>query len=131
MTKANFDLDDFSIAPRRRTPELVLATPDRDDKKRQRSTRASKGSGDTALMPKQSDDERQARALERAMIQDDARRSLKNLKRAKQRHVKFHVNVALDQETKARLVRASQENDLKMTVVMKEAIDVYLKQNGY
>ena len=41
------------------------------------------------------------------------------------------VNIALDQETKARLVRASHENDVKMTVVMKEAIDVYLKENGY
>jgi hypothetical protein len=38
------------------------------------------------------------------------------------------VNIALDQ---ARLVRASHENDVKMTVVMKEAIDVYLKENGY
>ncbi|SDN95350.1 hypothetical protein [Ensifer sp. YR511] len=132
MTKANFGLDDFSIAPRRRAQELVPIESDRDDKKRQRSApRVSKGSDDTALMAKPSDDEKQARERERAMVQGEARRSLRNLKRTKQRHVKFYVNVALDQETKARLVRAAYENDVKMTVVMKEAIDFYLSENGY
>ncbi|MBW6425430.1 hypothetical protein KX729_28815 [Rhizobium sp. XQZ8] len=65
------------------------------------------------------------------MAQDEVRNSLKNLKRAKQREVKFFVNVALDQATKARLKRAADENDIKMAIVMRAAIDFYLKENGY
>ncbi|MCJ9749078.1 hypothetical protein, partial [Neorhizobium sp. SHOUNA12A] len=63
--------------------------------------------------------------------QEDVRYSLKNLKRSKQRSVKFFINIALDYELKARLQKASQENDLKMTQVVKAALDFYLKENGY
>ncbi|KQY21585.1 hypothetical protein ASD31_23235 [Rhizobium sp. Root482] len=65
------------------------------------------------------------------MAQEDVRNSLKNLKRSKQRTVKFFVNIALDYDLKARLQRAAQENDVKMTVVVKAALDIYLSKNGY
>ncbi|WP_348628495.1 hypothetical protein [Mesorhizobium sp. M5C.F.Cr.IN.023.01.1.1] len=41
------------------------------------------------------------------------------------------MNVPLDYETKKRLEKAAHENDLKMTVIMKAAIDQYLRDNGY
>lgn len=75
--------------------------------------------------------EREKQARETATGQEMARYSLRNLKRAKQREVKFFVNVALDQATKARLKRAADENELKMATVMKAAIDFYLRENGY
>ncbi|WP_245441302.1 hypothetical protein [Neorhizobium sp. T7_12] len=75
--------------------------------------------------------QREKQTRETAAAQEEARYSLRNLKRAKQREVKFFVNVALDQATKARLKRAADENDLKMATVMKAAIDVYLRENGY
>ncbi|NNH30614.1 hypothetical protein C9413_14185 [Rhizobium sp. SEMIA 4085] len=83
------------------------------------------------MLTKRTPAEQEKRARDRAAIREDARSSLKNLKRAKQREIKFYVNVALDQATKARLKRAADENDLKMAAVMKAAIDFYLKENGY
>jgi hypothetical protein len=41
------------------------------------------------------------------------------------------VNVPLEQEMKARLIRAAHENDVRMTVIMQAAIDTYLEDNGY
>lgn len=84
-----------------------------------------------ALLPKKPVAEREKKLRDRAIAQEEARYSLKNLKRAKQREVKFFVNVALDQATKSRLKRAADENDIKMATVMKAAIDFYLTENGY
>lgn len=84
-----------------------------------------------ALLAKRPVAEREKKTRERAIAQEEARYSLKNLKRAKQREVKFFVNVALDQATKSRLKRAADENDIKMATVMKAAIDFYLTENGY
>ena len=84
----------------------------------------------TAL-PRLPEDERQRRSAKRAADQDDTRRRLKSLKRAKDRAIKFYVNVPLEQEMKARLVRAAHENEVKMTVIMQAAIETYLEDNGY
>jgi hypothetical protein len=37
----------------------------------------------------------------------------------------------LDYATKKRLEKAALENDVKMTVIMKAAIDQFLRDNGY
>jgi hypothetical protein len=85
----------------------------------------------TPMLAKPSEQQRRETAETRAIAQEDVRYSLKNLKRAKQRNVKFFINVALDYETKARLQRAAQENDVKMTAVVKAALDYYLSENDY
>jgi hypothetical protein len=125
MSKTGLGLSDLSIAPRkaeRRSEPLASATT---------SESAPVETGATSMLPKPSEKQRRETAETRAIAQEDARYSLKNLKRSKQRNVKFFVNIALDYELKARLQRAATENDLKMTAVVKAALDYYLKENGY
>lgn len=98
---------------------------------REQVAEASQAAVGASTMPrKQSPAEREKRAEERAIAQEDALYSIKNLKRPKQREVKFFVNAALDQATKARLKRPADETNLKMAAVMKTAIDYYLEENG-
>jgi hypothetical protein len=82
-------------------------------------------------LPRPSPDDRKVVASQRALNQEKARTKLRDLKRAQTRESKHFVNVPLDYETKMRLQKASFENDLKMTVIMKAAIDQYLRDNGY
>ena len=82
-------------------------------------------------LPKPSADERKETSVQRAIDQEKARTRLRDLKRAQTRESKHFVNVPLDYETKMRLQKASFDNDLKMTVIMKAAIDQYLRDNGY
>lgn len=140
MSKANLSPGDFTIAGKIGNSQDIakiagaeqdqLPPPDVADVETIDET-AGKAEGDTTMLRKRSAAEREKRARDRAIAQEDARASLKNLKRAKQREVKFYVNVALDQATKTRLKTAADENDLKMATVMKAAIDFYLKENGY
>jgi len=126
MSKAGLDLKDFSIASRRLEAKLeassgtpvaaASAPPDRNG---------------AQMLPKPSEKQRRETAEARAIAQEDVRYSLKNLKRTKQRNVKFFINIALDYDLKARLQRAALENDLKMTAVVKAALDYYLTENGY
>jgi len=126
MSKAGLDLKDFSIATRR--PE---ATPVKAVKVAEPVEPAAKDETDATMLPKPSARERRETAETRALAQEDVRQSLKNLKRSKQRVAKFFINIALDYDLKARLQRASLENDLKMTQVVKAALDYYLTENGY
>lgn len=82
-------------------------------------------------LSKPSEEERKEASVQRALDQERARTRLRDLKRAQARESKHFVNVPLDYETKMRLQKASFENDLKMTVIMKAAIDQYLRDNGY
>ncbi|MEO5756547.1 MAG: hypothetical protein ABIQ51_06795 [Mesorhizobium sp.] len=84
-----------------------------------------------SVLPKASTEERRETAVQRALDQEKARTRLRDLKRAQTRESKHFVNVPLDYETKMRLQKASFDNDLKMTVIMKAAIDQYLRDNGY
>ncbi|WP_246617928.1 hypothetical protein [Rhizobium populisoli] len=139
MSKANLALGDFMIAGKstarsEASPEAIKEGE--PDSMGQRDAEAdafqpSERAKDQPLLSKASAGDRDRRARDRAIAQDEVRNSLKNLKRAKQREVKFFVNVALDQATKARLKRAADENDIKMAIVMRAAIDFYLKENGY
>lgn len=126
MNKAGLDLKNFSIASRRAEAKpaatsdtTAIAAPAPTD-------------GNVApMLPKPNEKQRRETAEARAVAQEDVRYSLKNLKRTKQRDVKFFVNIALDYDLKARLQRAALENDLKMTAVVKAALFYYLAENGY
>ncbi|WP_292281439.1 hypothetical protein [Mesorhizobium sp.] len=82
-------------------------------------------------LPRPSSEERKESVSKRALEQERARTRLRDLKRAQARESKHFVNVPLDYEMKMRLQKAALENDLKMTVIMKAAIDQYLRDNGY
>lgn len=84
-----------------------------------------------SALPKPSTEDRKETSVQRALDQEKARTRLRDLKRAQTRESKHFVNVPLDYETKVRLQKASFDNDLKMTVIMKAAIDQYLRENGY
>ncbi|PZM16484.1 hypothetical protein [Rhizobium tubonense] len=126
MSKAGLGLTDLSIAPRR--PERKPEPPS------DAATSAAPVSTKKAPAPmlsKPNENQRRETAEARAIAQEDVRSSLKNLKRSKQRNVKFYINIALDYELKARLQRAASENDLKMTAVVKAALEFYLSENAY
>ncbi|WP_246663555.1 hypothetical protein [Phyllobacterium endophyticum] len=124
MSKAGLELKDFSIAARRTEPATEVM-PDVS------ALRPATANNFPPMLSKPNEQQRRDAAETRARAQEDTRYSLKNMKRAKQRHVKFFVNVALDYEMKARLQRAALENDLKMTAIVKAALDYYLSENGY
>jgi hypothetical protein len=126
MTKAGLGLSDLSIAPRKIERQTIIAANATAPVAPRAPEKAA-----AAMLPKQNEEDRREAAEARALAQEDARYSLKNLKRSKQRNVKFFVNIALDYELKARLQRAAGENDLKMTAVVKAALDYYLTENGY
>jgi hypothetical protein len=130
MNKADLDLSDFSIAPRS-IGQRVGAAQTTTDGEPARDALSPAVQNATPLLAKPSETQRQEAAEAHAIAQDDVRLSLKNLKRAKQRNIKFFINIALDYGLKARLQKAAQENDVKMTVVVKAALDHYLSVNGY
>jgi hypothetical protein len=131
MSKANLELNNFAMAPRRKAGVDAIdrsAEPVADETVSDSDTLPKRKASVIQKMP---DEDRQRLAQERAIDQENGRRALSSLKRARQRHAKFYVNVALDQATKGRLARAALENDVKMTVIMQAAIDTYLSENGY
>lgn len=101
------------------SPKAPPSEPDSETKRRR------------AALRKPNTEERRDTSVQRALDQEKARTRLRDLKRAQTRESKHFVNVPLDYETKMRLQKASFENDLKMTVIMKAAIDQYLRDNGY
>jgi len=102
-----------------KAPDVPVAAVDIEARKRR------------PALPKPSTEERKEVSVQRALDQEKARTRLRDLKRAQTRESKHFVNVPLDYETKMRLQKASFDNDLKMTVIMKAAIDQYLRDNGY
>jgi LPS O-antigen subunit length determinant protein (WzzB/FepE family) len=125
MSKTSLGLSDLSIAPRK--PERQTeAAPDPIT-----NAPAPIAKVAAAVLPRPNENLRRETAEARAIAQEDLRYSLKNLKRSKQRNVKFFINIALDYALKARLQRAAAENDLKMTAVVKAALDYYLTENNY
>ncbi|NLS07123.1 hypothetical protein HGP14_27880 [Rhizobium sp. P32RR-XVIII] len=135
MSKATIDFQQFSLAPRRKPAtlepsEALLEVAAGAEAEAADDIRSEPAERDTVL-PRLPEDERRRRTAKRAAEQQDTRRRLKSLKRAKDRAIKFYVNVPLEQEMKERLMRAAHENDVKMTVIMQAAIDTYLEDNGY
>ncbi len=135
MNKGTIDFQQFSLAPRRKpavhdTNEGLLEVA-ADEQAADLHHQAPAPIGRQTVLPALPEDERQRRSAKRAADQDDTRRRLKSLKRAKDRAIKFYVNVPLEQKMKARLMKAAHENDVKMTVIMQAAIGTYLEDNGY
>ena len=128
MAKGQTTVSDFAVAPRR-----ARTVPADDMPITQQPTasaaevepRATRG----LIAPDR--ETRKQRATARALEQEESRIRLSDLKRAKARESKHYVNCPLDYDTKKRLERAASENDLKMTVIIKAAIDQYLRDNGY
>lgn len=148
MAKGTSSISDFPVAPRRsrgnvpksmsppaidNEAENLVASdhPDQvaieeapakvpDDQVPQRSS---------LILP--SPEARRERATSRSLEREASRIRLQELKQNKARESKHFVNCPLDYDTKKRLERAASENDLKMTVIVKAAIDQFLKDNGY
>ncbi|WP_244421683.1 hypothetical protein [Allomesorhizobium alhagi] len=144
MVKRQTTVSDFPVAPRR--PRPGAAKPASEVAPRHDETAAAPvnvGPDTAPQTAKMEEDraptsllssteaERRERLTTRALEREDSRIRLRDLKRARERESKHFVNVPLDYETKKRLEKAAHENDLKMTVIMKAAIDQYLRDNGY
>ncbi|WP_292669278.1 hypothetical protein [Mesorhizobium sp.] len=82
-------------------------------------------------LPNPSSEERKTKSIERALAQEEGSYRLRDLKRAHAREAKHYVNCPLDYDTKMRLQKAAFDNDIKMTVIIKAAIDQFLRDNGY
>ncbi|EPE94079.1 hypothetical protein [Rhizobium grahamii] len=132
MSKDARDIGQFSLAPRRKpdSGETFVGAKASAELADNTALPAPGSTGD-ARLPRLPEEERRRRAAKLVSEQQDARRRLKNLKRTKDRAIRFYVNVPLEQAVKERLTRAAHENDVKMTVIMQAAIDIYLQDNGY
>jgi hypothetical protein len=105
--------------------------PDGDTRPVSRPMSAGPGTQKRSILSEEARQERQAREETRRMNAAGSRNRLRNLARAKTREVKHFVNVPLDPDTKARLERAAHENGLKMTTIMRDAIQTDLSEAGY
>ncbi|MFN7024810.1 MAG: hypothetical protein ACK4QP_09880 [Pseudorhizobium sp.] len=123
MDARQLELRDFAIATRKATPEAPVKSAE--------ASPADATAPPHQVLSRPAEPERRRRSEERAAAQQEVANSLKSLKRANQRSIKFFVNIALDYDLKARLRRAATENDVKMTSVVKAALDYYLTENGY
>ncbi|MDW9670307.1 hypothetical protein GOB27_27575 [Sinorhizobium meliloti] len=140
MAKGQTTVSDFAVAPRRSRPVEQAATPaDSATNPAELSTgqpqepaplgTEADQSANRLIAPTQ--EARRQRATTRALQREVSRVRLRDLKRARDRESKHYVNCPLDYDTKTRLQKAALENDVKMTVIMKAAIDQFLKDNGY
>ena len=145
MVKGQTTVSDFAVAPRRsRTVDQAAKRDDAaldlerpsDEAGTESQAQAPAPQGvETDQLPSRliapTEEARRERSVSKALQREDSRVRLRDLKRARDRESKHYVNCPLDYETKKRLEKASFENDVKMTVIMKAAIDQYLKDNGY
>lgn len=154
MVKRDTSLTDFAVAPRkpRQEPQAAqLASPlsapatqdiavpkaatdtnwtDSDTRSHQADVTTSPNQHSEKLISPD-EDVRRERTTTRALRQEVSRLRLQDLKQTKARESKHFVNCPLDFDTKQRLARAAVENEIKMTVIIKTAIDQYLRDNGY
>jgi len=144
MAKGQTTVSDFAVAPRRSRPLEQAATPADSAYPAELSTKIRNADqpqepaplGTEADQPANpliapTQEARRERATTRALQREDSRVRLRDLKRARDRESKHYVNCPLDYDTKMRLQKAAIENDVKMTDIMKAAIDQFLKDNGY
>ncbi|MBB6469190.1 hypothetical protein HNQ96_005079 [Aminobacter lissarensis] len=135
--RPTLSVGDIPIAPRKARKQASAEIGITESTEPSKAANAPHAAADVAArtrrhpLPKPSEEERRETTVQRALDQEKARTRLRDLKRAQTRESKHFVNVPLDYETKMRLQKASFENDLKMTVIMKAAIDQYLRDNGY
>ena len=140
MAKVQTTVSDFAVAPRRSRPinqstaedtaTLAPSVPTEDSRIENQPLSHSVDLPASHLIAP-TEEARRERAVSKALQREDSRVRLRDLKRARDRESKHYVNCPLDYETKKRLEKAAIENDVKMTVIMKAAIDQFLKDNGY
>ncbi|WP_037461845.1 hypothetical protein [Sinorhizobium fredii] len=144
MAKGQTTLSDFAVAPRRERSTDQSATQEDAAKAADVPTEESRAENQPQPAPSitapgqvgsalfaPTADARRERAVTKALQREDSRVRLRDLKRARDRESKHYVNCPLDYDTKKRLEKAAIENDVKMTVIMKAAIDQFLRDNGY
>ncbi|MGR9398057.1 hypothetical protein ACU8OL_34595 (plasmid) [Rhizobium leguminosarum] len=140
MAKGQTTVSDFAVAPRRSRPgnqsttedtaTLAPSVPPEEARiENQPLSHSVELPASRLIAP--TEEARRERAVSKALQREDSRVRLRDLKRARDRESKHYVNCPLDYETKKRLEKAAIENDVKMTVIMKAAIDQFLKDNGY
>jgi hypothetical protein len=145
MPKGQTTVSDFAVAPRRSRPFEQSATqpasgteaaelptePRNADQAQDAAPVRTEADKPVNRLIAPTEEARRERATTRALQREDSRIRLRDLKRARDRESKHYVNCPLDYDTKTRLQKAALENDVKMTVIMKAAIDQFLKDNGY
>ncbi|MDW9500550.1 hypothetical protein GHK78_00010 [Sinorhizobium meliloti] len=145
MAKGQTTVSDFAVAPRRNRPVEQSATqarsgstpaelptePTNANRSQEAAPLGSETNKPVNRLIAPTEEARRERATTRALQREDSRIRLRDLKRARDRESKHYVNCPLDYDTKTRLQKAALENDVKMTVIMKAAIDQFLKDNGY
>lgn len=157
MVKRDTSVTDFAVAPRKprqelpasqvmplQAPQDALVAPEPPSQEvaintvpAGRDTIVAPDRAEIKPAPEQraliSPDEevRRERTTTRALRQEASRIRLQDLKQTRARESKHFVNCPLDFDTKQRLARAAVENEIKMTVIIKTAIDHYLRDNGY
>ena len=139
MAKGKVTLSDFPVASRRRAsaddrkkPAAALMEEDNlgnieIPKPSAEPERQRVGSNSQFVTP----EERRKNDTQQANQREDSRNRLRELRRNRERESKHFVNVSLDYDTKRRLEKAAHDNGLKMTVILRDAIDQYLSENGY
>ncbi|MFI3905642.1 hypothetical protein [Ochrobactrum sp. S1502_03] len=141
MAKGKISLSDFPVAERRKrsvdldkdtaTPPIPHVQEDGAANVGNESAPETSSQNKQAKPLETTPEQHRASAIENANRREDSRNRLRELRKARERESKHFVNVSLDYETKRRLENAAHDNGLKMTVILRDAIDQYLKDNGY
>lgn len=142
MAKGKITLSDFPVAERRKSSvdldkvaasSISISVPHEDDAAKDKNESGPPTSKQKKqYRPLETTPEiHRASAIENANRREDSRNRLRDLRKSRERESKHFVNVSLDYETKRRLEKAAHDNGLKMTVILRDAIDQYLKDNGY
>lgn len=116
--KETLSFDEFATAPRRQ-PAATSEGQAREN--------GEQGGSESA----QKSDSRSKKRPEEGMVQTEASKALRQMKRARMKGASHFVNVNLDRETKRRLKMASFNMDTSMQAIMEKAIRQYLDANGY
>ncbi len=139
MAESKVTLSDFPVASRRRTStgdrkkpsDEFIDDADLANKEMPKSSPEPEKQRVRSKSQLLTPDERRKNDTQQANQREDSRNRLRDLRQDRQRESKHFVNVSLDYDTKRRLEKAAHENGLKMSVILRDAIDQYLTENGY
>lgn len=112
--RQTLSLDEFTTAPRKQRPGVVLPSLRDDAEHPDDPPDRSELSGDRA----------------KSGTPSEASKALRQVKRARMKGASHFVNVNLDRNTKRRLKLASFNMDTSMQAIMERAIRQYLDANG-
>ena len=115
--KATLSFDEFATAPRRQRAAAPEGPPG--------------GNAGQPRQPAPTTDSGSKESPEDGIVQSEASKALRQMKRARMKGASHFVNVNLDRETSRRLKLASFNMDTSMQAIMEKAIRQYLDTNGY